>query len=329
MRGLWLAGLALLIALSGPVHAQDARAEALQSVRDGNEAYKAGRFDEAAAAFQTAIDSKELDDDPLAITLNNRGVALAELDRFDAAIADYEASLALRPDDRTTIKNLRVAHVRRGDAHLSAGDDQDAMTDYDVAIRLEPGHHVAYLRRAALYEQRGELALALADYTRAEALEPDNETALDGLSRIKGRLASSAPETETKTEPGPGGAEAPARLGAPDTTTATADAAPSGATPEIDEPVAMARSEAAVAAPIEPAAAPPVPAVADDEGEVYRAVQAVNVRSGPDNSYESIGAIESGIEVRVTGDTLGWKHVILPNGRRGFIYKKWLAPAEG
>ncbi len=320
MRGLWLAGLVLFIALGGPVHAQGARAEALQSVRDGNEAYKAGRFDEAAAAFQTAIESEGLDDDPLAITLNNRGVALAELGRFDAAIADYEASLGLRPDDATTIKNLRVAHVRRGDAQLSTGDDRGAKADYDTAIRLEPGHYVAYLRRASLYEQQGELALALADYTRAEALEPDNETALDGLDRIKGLLASSGPAEP----PSPGKVEAPAQLEVPDA--ATANARPPEAAPG-PAAAATAQDEPAVAAPIEPAAPPPV--VADGEGEVYRAVQAVNVRSGPDNSYESIGAIESGIEVRVTGDTLGWKHVILPNGRRGFIYKKWLAPAEG
>ncbi len=28
----------------------------------------------------------------------------------------------------------------------------------------------------------------------------------------------------------------------------------------------------------------------------------------------------------VVGDTLGWKHVILPDGQRGYIYKKWLDP---
>ena len=30
--------------------------------------------------------------------------------------------------------------------------------------------------------------------------------------------------------------------------------------------------------------------------------------------------------VRVTGEELGWKHVHLPNGQSGYIYRKWLEP---
>jgi SH3-like domain-containing protein len=56
-------------------------------------------------------------------------------------------------------------------------------------------------------------------------------------------------------------------------------------------------------------------------------VSAVNYRAGPDNDAQRLGTVDAGRIVQVTGDTLGWKHVILPNGDRGFIYGRWLEPA--
>jgi hypothetical protein len=101
-------------------------------------------------------------------------------------------------------------------------------------------------------------------------------------------------------------------------------------------PTAPAPAETTAEAVPEPAPAPapapsPAPAAgattAVAEGEPYRVVSAVNYRAGPDNSAQRLGTVDAGRIVRVTGDTLGWKHVILPNGDRGFIYGSWLEPA--
>jgi SH3-like domain-containing protein len=70
----------------------------------------------------------------------------------------------------------------------------------------------------------------------------------------------------------------------------------------------------------------PEPRPAGAEGEPYRVVSAVNYRAGPENEAARLGTIDAGRIVRVTDDTLGWKHVILPDGARGFIYKSWLEP---
>ncbi len=98
---------------------------------------------------------------------------------------------------------------------------------------------------------------------------------------------------------------------------------PCGRRPQQPRP---RRPTAAVDPPPPPADPGPRPAEARaaGEGETWRVVSAVNYRAGPDNDAERLGTIDAGRMVTVTGDTLGWKHVTLPNGDQGYIYKKWL-----
>ncbi|MCB1882588.1 MAG: tetratricopeptide repeat protein [Geminicoccaceae bacterium] len=400
MRRLTFASLAVLASLAGP-----ALGQGLEDVRTGNEAFKEGRFAEAVAAYSRVIDAGSVEGESLAITRNNRGVAYGEMGRYDAAIDDYKASLALRPDDLTTVKNLRVAHVRRGRNRLNAGDYAGARADYDEAIRLEPDHYLAWLRRGELEEEQGELEAAMADYAEARKRSPDSGEVRQAIDRAQGLMASLGKGARTasakaETKPPVEGSKAPAAgtetaeatppadttesaaksevksgstvsatpNGGPATAQDEAPAAsPAGAPPSeatkavkteasgpampADEPV-TARVEAPATPPavapepapkagtvktaepaIEPAAAPPatVSSAPADEGPGgrWRAKQSVNVRVGPNNGAESLGAIGGGVEVQVIGDELGWKHVILPNGQRGYIYKRWLQPIGG
>ena len=347
MRRLTFASLAILAGLAGPAFGQG-----LDDVRAGNEAFKDGRFADAVAAYSRVIDAGTIEGEALAITRNNRGVAYGEMGRYDVAIDDYKASLVLRPDDMTTIKNLRVAYTRRGRERSNADDYAGAQSDYDAAIRLDPGHYLAWLRRGELEEKQGEVEAALADYAEAKKRSPDNDEISQAIGRAHGQTASLGGEgTPAKADPKAPvkGSEVPAA--SPET--AKAEAPP----PSSDGP-AVARDEAPPTRPttppaaetpnavasrtakpdVEPAAAPAAPvrsgassASADTgspEGR-WRAKEAVNVRVGPDNGADPLGVINRGVEVEVIGDRLGWKHVILPSGQEGYIYKRWLEPIGG
>src|SRR5690606_1157106 len=87
---------------------------------------------------------------------------------------DYEAALAIEPADPTTLRNLRLALYRRGDANILLGRLDRALADYDRAIELDREDPRGYVRRGRLQVGRGDLAPAPADLERARALAPDD-----------------------------------------------------------------------------------------------------------------------------------------------------------
>ncbi len=361
-----------------PISGGAALAQGLDDVRTGNEAFRQGDYAAAVTAYTDAIRSGELVGEALAITYNNRGVAYGEAGDFEAAIADYSQALALRPGDATTIRNLRVAHVRRGEVLFASGSYDAALADFDAAIEMQADHYLAYLRRGELHAERGELDLARADLEQAAALNPGDPEIMAALERTENppapAVAAEAPaavspsetaaapaseapvtaaaEPEEATEPEPAAAPAATAAAEPPAAEAPAAEQPAAEAPATEEPaspaVAAAPEEPAPteSAAAEPAPAPepapaaeapattaavtpaPAPARAEapaaSEGETWRVISAVNYRAGPDNSAERLGSVDAGRMVTVTGDTLGWKHVTLPNGDQGYIYKKWL-----
>jgi tetratricopeptide (TPR) repeat protein len=364
MRRLTALGAAWLVlaALSGI-----AMAQGLSDVRLGNEAFRQGDHAAAIGHYTDAIRSGELVGEALAITYNNRGVAHGEAGEFDPAIADYSQALALRPGDATTIRNLRVAHVRRGEVSFASGAYDAAIADFTLAVELEPDHHLAYQRRGELHAERGMLDLAVEDLERAAELSPGDPAIVAALERVAqqreaivaageregpaageptpmaGVEEQAAPEALVAEQPPTSGTSGPDPASPePETAEETADAAsaepdvaarpepaPRDAAPEPEpaaqEPAAAPETtepERTVEVAPEPAA--PAPGQAAAPGEPYRVISAVNYRAGPDNGAQRLGTVDAGRIVRVTGDTLGWKHVILPNGERGFIYQTWL-----
>ena len=77
---------------------------------------------------------------------NNRGSAKAVLRQHDAALADYDEAIRLKPDS--------AAYSNRGVAKVALGQLDAALADYDEAIRLKPDS-------AEVYSNRGEAKAAL------------------------------------------------------------------------------------------------------------------------------------------------------------------------
>ncbi len=298
----------------------------LDDIRNGNAAFREGRYEQAVEFFTAAIVSGELDVEALAIAYNNRGVAHDQLGDYDRAVADYREALSLKPEDAMSRRNLRVVLVRRGVALANTGEYQRALADLTRAIELGPDKAIAWLRRAQVRMESGDLEGAAADLARARELAPGDEEIARAEQRLA-RLGEAARRAALQLT----GETAPEPAAAPAEDVATPTPPPSTGT---SEPVAASAPATAEPAAAEPAAET-VPAgtaavaAAAEEGRPYRALADVNVRSGPGNRYPARRIAPKGTVVRVIGEQLGWKEVVFEDGGRGFIYRKWLEPVEG
>ena len=91
---------------------------------------------------------------------------LAEGD-LEASIA--ELTLAVRTDEDNVLYRLRLAQAYQGADRL-----EEAMAQYQEALRLEPSYAQTYAARASAYRAQGHLAEAVDDYRMAVRLLPGN-----------------------------------------------------------------------------------------------------------------------------------------------------------
>ena len=162
------------------------------------------------------------------ISYKNRGYSLAELGKYNGAIADYDMSIQLNPlcadaflnrgdcklayrDYSSAIRDyneairlnpkLENAFVNRGVLKAALGDLQGAMADYNEAIKLVPIHGPAYYNRGNLKVKMGDLNGALSDYCKSIQLTPKDVQSHYNIGTIKAMLSDfkGAAEEFTKT----------------------------------------------------------------------------------------------------------------------------------
>ena len=96
----------------------------------------------------------------------NRGILYYLIGRLDAANRDYDAALALDP-------NEPEAWLNKGMAALKAGNSAAALPMFERALQLRTVRPaLAYYGRAIVFEDSGNLRQAYADLQRARDLEP-------------------------------------------------------------------------------------------------------------------------------------------------------------
>ncbi|MDJ0951246.1 MAG: tetratricopeptide repeat protein [Alphaproteobacteria bacterium] len=164
--------LLLLTALARP-----AFADGFKAYQAGRAALDAGRLQDAIRFTTTAIESGELDERALSIAYNARGLAFRRIGRLDAAVADYDRAIGVRPD-------YAMAFNNRGIANQSRGAYADAIYDHSQAIALDPAYVNAYVGRCLAYEARKQKELAASDCRKALELDPDKEGAKKALKRM-------------------------------------------------------------------------------------------------------------------------------------------------
>jgi tetratricopeptide (TPR) repeat protein len=129
----------------------------------------------------------------------NRGITYYDTERYDLAIADFNATLALDPDHAPAFNRRAMAYrykpdpdralpdfdravalepnnpsyaLNRGNVYLDLGQYDRAIADYDRAILINPKFGIAYNQRAVAYRRKGDYARAVADYSASLPLNP-------------------------------------------------------------------------------------------------------------------------------------------------------------
>jgi len=135
----------------------------------GNEAFLAGRFEEAAAQFRRAVETDPDDAD----FRHNLAAALARLGRPGEAAAQLEELLARHPD-------YALGHFTLGTLRAREGRDADAIAHYRRALELNPDHRDSHFNLANALRRGGRAEPAVEHYRRASELAPGDPHARYG-----------------------------------------------------------------------------------------------------------------------------------------------------
>ena len=169
----------------------------------GNVYWAAGDFDTALAHYDKAIELGVH-----GINLNygdaeaytSRGLVYYYKGAYDNAISDFARAIEILPNqivlDREEREfeseearlrseeyishfSARIAavHNNRGNAYRAVGEFDEAIEDYEAAIRLRPGVSVYHSNRGGTYVFKGESSEAMPDLEKALLLDPQNEQA--------------------------------------------------------------------------------------------------------------------------------------------------------
>jgi Flp pilus assembly protein TadD len=111
----------------------------------GNRHAQAGEFQEAIAAYQSAL---ELRPDYVS-AMSNLGVAYYNNGQLEEAVAVYQKALEIAPEDAAAHSNLAAAYVQLGQL-------QEALAAYTRAVELEPALSQAYFGLGVVYMQMGQ-----------------------------------------------------------------------------------------------------------------------------------------------------------------------------
>ncbi|CAH8357438.1 unnamed protein product [Eruca vesicaria subsp. sativa] len=120
------------------------RVQAVTAARSkGNDFFKAGRFQEASAAYGEGLDH----DSRNSVLLCNRAACLSKMGQFHRAVEDSTAALTVRPA-------YAKARLRRADCNTKLGNWEAAIGDYEI-LRKETPEDEDVLR--ALSESKKQL----------------------------------------------------------------------------------------------------------------------------------------------------------------------------
>ena len=132
----------------------------------GGTQFNLGRYEEAIASYDQAIEIKPDKDEPW----YNRGVALANLGRDEDAIASYDKAIEIKPDKDE-------AWYNRGSVLDDLGRYEEAISSYDKALEIKPDKEKAWNNRGVALTNLGKHKEAISSYDKALAINPDADAA--------------------------------------------------------------------------------------------------------------------------------------------------------
>ena len=179
--------LALIIALftAWTAHAQSAESIVTFGNTDAELCYSAAKMAGVSAGSlghcDAALKDRTLLKKDRVATLVNRGILFNHRGDYTAAIADFEAALALDPE-------ASEAYVNRGNTYFSTQQFDLAIDDYSTSLQMNPRNpHLAHYNRGLVNEAKREEKLAFADFVRATELQPGWEPALTRVQQYRAK----------------------------------------------------------------------------------------------------------------------------------------------
>jgi predicted TPR repeat methyltransferase len=117
---------------------------------------------------------------------NDLGIAQHDIGDAEAAITTYRLVLELDPHYIRTLNNL-------GNALQDAGYWDEALANYEKALALEPDYIDAIYNMAVALQEQSESKRAAEAFARVLQLEPDHPTAGHMAAALSGRTTAGAP----------------------------------------------------------------------------------------------------------------------------------------
>lgn len=141
-----------------------------------------GKLDDALKAFDTA---ESLDPGNGDIFIQ-QGLILIGQEKNLRAINKFQKAfeVGLEPD------NQMVAHIGIGISYLNLDKPDDAIRNFDAALRIDNENLPALTMKAGALLTRGDFAMAKAIIDEALKIDPDDEEALKILEMVESALSS-------------------------------------------------------------------------------------------------------------------------------------------
>lgn len=147
--------------------------------------FKARQYDQAIYDYTKALESSPAGDEDFRFsTLEARANANHNARRYDAAIDDISRALALFPRH----ERAKYLYNNRAWAWIAKENYDAAVTDFDLALSLDPDFDLAYFGRATVWEKKQDYQRALIDIKEAVKRNPSSKKYDDLLFEIKSAM---------------------------------------------------------------------------------------------------------------------------------------------
>jgi tetratricopeptide (TPR) repeat protein len=156
----FVAGVVLGTVLAVAAHAQDAKKQAEDLIRQGQQQMSKGQPRDAMRTLSKAIEL----DPTNSIAYMARSRARDSSGRFEEALDDATKYIELEPTDE-------YGYLNRARIYLSLEKPEKALDDANKAIEMKPDEPDGYYRRADVYSALNKDAEAKADEKKADELD--------------------------------------------------------------------------------------------------------------------------------------------------------------
>ena len=157
-----------------------------------HETLKGGNIDEAIKLYTQALEQNPMDCD----ILSDRGVAYLHKNDPVNCLKDLDHCVELQPE-----KAYRYASRAFAKSHFK--DQDGAIADYEIAVKLDPDDAVAHNNLGMLLEQKGYQDEAKERFERADNLSKQEDHLIQMLDEMEETETSEKGAQEEKVEESP------------------------------------------------------------------------------------------------------------------------------